>query len=435
MALSVLGPRARQLKIIAISAGILMGCSAGIHYLRKPDSDLRLTSIEPASVISKAEIARLLEEPAKKAHFPTELKTQVLGNETPVVLQYSFNAQLQDQMEKLMRMYRPDYGAIVALDPVSGRILSLVSFVQNDPDFREENLALRATFPSASVFKVVTAAAAIAEKQFSPNTMVSFNGRNHTLYRSHVLREQHTRWTRHIPFKDAFALSVNTVFGRLGAMVLGPDQLRRYADRFGFNRAIAADLPVQAGRAEITEDAWELAETASGYTRSNTMSPLQGAMIAASVVNEGKMMEPYVVRSVHAMDGAQLYSAQPTVASVAVDPETAAQIRELMRATVTRGTSKRSFRGFFRGQMRELDVGGKTGSLTGTDPYGKYDWFVGYGDDGENKIAIAALTVHKKLWRVKSSYLARRAIEVYFRQDLGEETFAHVAHSDGTAEF
>jgi hypothetical protein len=62
-----------------------------------------------------------------------------------------------------------------------------------------------------------------------------------------------------------------------------------------------------------------------------------------------------------------------------------------------------------------VEVGGKTGSLTGLEPRGKYDWFVGYAQHGGQKIAISALTIHGKLWRVKSSYLARRAIEQYFK--------------------
>jgi beta-lactamase class D len=65
-------------------------------------------------------------------------------------------------------------------------------------------------------------------------------------------------------------------------------------------------------------------------------------------------------------------------------------------------------------------VGGKTGSLTGLDPEGKYDWFVGFASHGDQRIAVAALTIHRKLWRVKSSYLARKAIENYFKDRMNE---------------
>ena len=139
--------------------------------------------------------------------------------------------------------------------------------------------------------------------------------------------------------------------------------------------------------------------------------------MAASIVNQGIMMQPFVIQSVHTNDGTRIYVASPETAGISVDARTASGIRELMRETVRKGTSRRSFRGFFRGDFSDLDVGGKTGSLTGMDPPGKYDWFVGFADDGhKHKIAVSALTIHQKQWRVKSSYLARRAIERYFSE-------------------
>jgi peptidoglycan glycosyltransferase len=192
--------------------------------------------------------------------------------------------------------------------------------------------------------------------------------------------------------------------------------LRRYAKKFGFNRVIASELPFEPGRAEITEDRWELAEAASGFTKNNTMSPLQGALIAAAVVNDGVMMAPYLVESVHTTEGRSLYKAIPQVSSVAVDQPTATQIRALMQETVRRGTARGAFRTFFQHSpaATNIEVGGKTGSLTGMDPQGRYDWFVGYARGSQQKIAFAALTIHEKYWRVKSAYLVRRAIESVF---------------------
>ena len=67
-------------------------------------------------------------------------------------------------------------------------------------------------------------------------------------------------------------------------------------------------------------------------------------------------------------------------------------------------------------------MGGKTGSLTGLTPRGKNDWFVGYAAQDERRIAFAALTVNKERWRVKSAYLARKVIEVYFEPRTGDST-------------
>ncbi len=350
--------------------------------------------------------------------LPSELKVEDV--QEPFIVQYALDSGLQKAMENLFKDYKPDYGAFVAIDAVTGRVLALVSYDGPGRKYRsptgQNHLALRASFPSASVFKVVTAAAAIAEKDFSADTVIPYNGRNHTLYRSNVLKENYNRWTRYITLKEAFARSVNTVFGKIGVFVLSPASLRDYASRFGFNRKIASDLPAEESKAQFGDDQWEMAEAASGFTRDNRMSPLQGALIAAAIVNDGVMMEPWLVGSLHQQDGTKVYEALPKVASEAVDANTAREMRSLMRETVRRGTSRGSFRRFGRGFEDEVEVGGKTGSLTGDDPPGKYDWFVGYADNGPSRIAVAALTVHEKYWRVKSSYLARRAFEHYFKK-------------------
>jgi len=379
----------------------------------------------PKQLLTKDQLAMVLSDSASFYRFPGELELPLL-NQEPIqaVVQYAFDPRLQDEMENLFRSYRPDFGAFVAIDATTGRVLSMVSFSEKNK--LQDNLALRATFPSASIFKVVTAAAAIEKAKYSADTIISFNGSNHTLYKSNVLKTSHTRWTRSMTLREAFGKSVNTVFGKIGA-TLGPTELKLYADRFGFNRRIGADFPLQEGRAAIPNDPldhFELAESASGFTRDNTMSPLQGALIAAAIANDGRMMEPYVVQSVFTQDGAKIYSAEPAIAMQAVDEETALEIRELMKQTITRGTSRKAFHNFFKKKYAALDVGGKTGTLSGNDPKGKYDWFVGYANGGTHKVAFAALAINEKFWRVKASYLARKGMEIYFADKLGEQQIA-----------
>ncbi len=377
-----------------------------------------------ASVITKDRLADAMGPFTKTYEFPDELEMDLgKAQRARLKVQYTFDAKLQKTMEALFKSYSPDYGAFVALDAESGKVLSLISYSREKAP--SDHLALRASFPSASVFKVVTATAAIESRKIAPETVIPFNGRNHTLYKGQILKSGITRWTHFITFKDAFAHSINTVFGKVGAFTVGSSGLRTYADRFGFNRKIAADLPVQEGRAPIPDDTWGLAETASGYTVENTMSPLQGALMAAAVANNGVMMEPFVVQSLSKADGSSVYLGAPKVAGVTMDSSTAHQVRKLMKETVLHGTSKGSFRGFFKSSLALLDVGGKTGSLTGYSPKGKYDWFVGYAGSPNQKIAVAALTIHEKQWRVKSSYLARRAIESFYKEAFEQKNVAN----------
>lgn len=135
-------------------------------------------------------------------------------------------------------------------------------------------------------------------------------------------------------------------------------------------------------------------------------------------------MEPYIIDSILDGQNVPMYLAEPKVGMITMEPKTAMEVRSLMRETVLTGTSKRSFKGFFKKNFSMLSVGGKTGSLTGYDPRGKYDWFVGYAGWGSRRFAVAALTIHEKYWRVKSSYLARRAIESYFKDTIHDSTVA-----------
>lgn len=128
------------------------------------------------------------------------------------------------------------------------------------------------------------------------------------------------------------------------------------------------------------------------------------------------MMEPYLVEALRTPQGETTYRAEIKALGQVMNAETARNLRELMRETVVRGTSQRSFRDLLRKKKaQQIEMGGKTGHLTGLSPKGNYDWFVGYATDGKKQIALAALTINEENWRVKASYLARQFIESYYK--------------------
>jgi len=129
-------------------------------------------------------------------------------------------------------------------------------------------------------------------------------------------------------------------------------------------------------------------------------------------------MHPFLVSALRSkQDPAEVfYQATPQQAAVSLEPRSAAELRVLMRETVRSGTSRRSFRNWTRtASFDGIEVGGKTGSLTGGEPLGKCDWFVGYIRYQDRRIAVAALTVNEEKWRVKSSYLASSFFSNYVR--------------------
>jgi peptidoglycan glycosyltransferase len=338
------------------------------------------------------------------------------------LVDYTIDLEAQEIATKLLKANRSDYGALVAIDAKTGKILTLVSHYGPDATHTQYgNLALKALFPSASVFKVITAAAAIETQSLTPDSVIPFNGASHTLYKKNVKKTDYNRWTRYMTLKEAFGKSVNTVFGKLGALYIGPKSLQEYAEKFQFNREIASDFDFESGQTSIDQnDTYQNAEIASGFTSESTLSPLHGALIAATIVNDGLMMEPFLISEIRDQESAEIVfqgNAKPLEQSLTLSSAT--DLQSLMKETVQKGTSRKSFQKVFNRRLPEkIEFGGKTGTLDNrNEPRGRADWFVGYADTGEEKIAIAVLTLHEKYWRVKSSYLAGE----FFKKVFGIE--------------
>ena len=327
----------------------------------------------------------------------------------------SIQLNLQERIEKLYRRYNPLYAALVALDPTTGEVLALVDHSSKG---HVENLALRGTFPAASVFKLVTSAAAIESGHMSSETRIPFNGSYTSLYKRNLTyRTNH--WTRFIPLGDALAKSINSVFGKVAIYGVGQKNLQNYANAFGFNRPINFDMPVDISNVTVPADRFGIAESGSGYTTDQTLSPMQGALIAATVINDGKTPRPIFVTSVLDREKKPVYTQNAELIGSPISAATAKQIAMMMEKTITKGTARGSFRDYNRHPtLSKLFIGAKTGSLTGNNPQGKVDWFVGFAQssvDPTRKIAFASLIVNGKYWRVKSAYIARQLILEYFK--------------------
>jgi cell division protein FtsI/penicillin-binding protein 2 len=332
-------------------------------------------------------------------------------------IHFTLDRDLQEAVEELYERYDPSYAAFVAMDPETGKILAMVDYTNEE---KQGNLALKASYPAASVFKVVTSAAALNEGKVRPNATFPVNGRFGTLYKRN-LKDVVNRWTRFITIEEAFAKSVNTVFAKIAMTRVGSGALQKYANGFGFNQKVPFDMPIEMGLAVIpTDDEFGLAESGSGFTTRQTLNPVQGAMIAAAVVNGGKIPSPFLVDSVSNASGAKVYEVEMNQSLLRpMDQETAKSLAMIMENTITRGTAHRDFRDYnHHPVLSKLFIGGKTGSFSGSSPAGKYDWFVGFAQstaDPHKKIAFASMIVNRKYWKVKSYHVAREAILQHFK--------------------
>jgi len=349
--------------------------------------------------------------------------TFITGGRT-VVACYSLDTALQNGIGRMIKQYRPKYGAAVVMEPINGRILALVSYRNESVPAIGERLYLRSIFPAASIYKTVTAAAAIETARYGSQTRVPVTGRNHTLYK-YQIKKSAAPWNERT-FEDAFAYSINSAFARIGMYDVGKKTFERYSRQFGFNAAIPFDLAIDSSQVTVPDDtSYAMAELASGFNRGTTLSPIHGALIAAAVSENGRMPVPHIVDSICCInDGRCLYRQTPTVWKNPIGKNTAHELRNMMNRVATLGTCRKAFKVLRNCTWSEdLDYGGKTGSLD-VDNLGKIDWFIGFAaskNQPERRLAVAVVTVHGRLWNVHSSYVGAEIFRKYFRPAPGRQ--------------
>lgn len=331
-------------------------------------------------------------------------------------IQYTFNEELEDFIKKQLALYRPDYTSVVVIDNESGHLLAAVDYSRAKHVFGRD-LAFTTTHPAASVFKVITAADLLENTHIKTTTEFSFTGRSTTLYRHQLKEPPQRRWVRSLDFEKAFATSNNVIFGRTALENLTPAGLKKMAEKFGFNKRLVEGVNLAPSVFTMAKDQYNLAELSSGLNTDTLMSPVHGAVIASVVANGGVLRYPVVIKSLEEVKDKTIVYPPLRKDETVLTPQTTEDLRTLFMATITQGTARSSFR---RSQylLSKLEIGGKTGSLTGGEPFGKRDWFVSYAKSHEDKndrgISICVMIVNQKKWYIKSPLLAKNIMEFYY---------------------
>ncbi len=142
------------------------------------------------------------------------------------------------------------------------------------------------------------------------------------------------------------------------------------------------------------------------------------------------MVQPYIVDALTDSKTTVVYKAEQFSNQQIISAESAAKIQSMMEQTVLSGTSRKTFRKMLKEKkFKEIEMGGKTGHFSGTNPKGRTDWFVGYATDGDNKVAIAAITVNIQKWTVKSSALGEMMFRKHFKSVLEEKEISKLTLS------
>src|SRR6266540_3198620 len=242
------------------------------------------------------------------------------------VAQLSFDQDLQVGLRKLMEKTGTPYAVFVAIEPKTGRVLANVSYSTLTPSW--EPLASFYAYPMASLFKVITAAAAFESGNVTAESALFFRGGS--------CSESPSRWGKAgrsrdagMPLADAMAHSVNPAFGRLAADRLGPAALVATAQQFGFGSYPFGGDFIASGKIHNPATDAELMRMAAGLDHSVRTSPFHVAMLFAAIANGGVMPAPSFVDAVTDPAGQNLYSLKPSPLLKVASPAAA---NELIRA-------------------------------------------------------------------------------------------------------
>jgi peptidoglycan glycosyltransferase len=312
-----------------------------------------------------------------------------------------------------------EQGAVVALDPRTGAVQAMVSLPTFDPNplashdtvaaqqAYEEldqdpaqpllNRAVAERYPPGSTFKVIDSAAAL-QRGFTPDSDLAGGAEYLPPTAGQPIRNAPgVVCPNQLTLAQALAVSCNTAFSRLAAEELGADALRQTAAEFGFTddgltvgRLDGGGIPVAESvtgemlREDGQEDPPTVAQSAIGQA-SVQMTPMQGAMVAAAVANNGVQMRPYLIEQLQDADLRPVYRADPEELRRPIPPEVATPLRDMMVGVVTGGTGGNA-------AISGVVVGGKTGTAETGQDTADHGWFIGFAIvDGQPVSAVAVL--------------------------------------------
>ncbi|GGZ04184.1 peptidoglycan D,D-transpeptidase FtsI family protein [Streptomyces nitrosporeus] len=305
-------------------------------------------------------------------------------------------------------------GAVAALDPRTGAVLALASTPSYDPsDFagnsmkdseawqkllKDEdkpmlNRALRETYPPGSTFKVVTASAALENGLYSDIDAETESPLPWRLPLStNLLQNEGSIPCENASLREALRWSCNTVFGKMSDD-LGNDKMIEQAEKFGFNEEVFT--PVRADAAVYPKDNRPQNAMAGIGQASNRATPLQMAMVAAAIANDGKLMRPYMVAQRQAPNLDVIYTHDKEQLSRPLSAENAQKVQRMMETVVEDGTGTNA-------RIDGVTVGGKTGTAQhGLNNSEKpYAWFISYArTDSGSPVAVAVVVEDGKAVR------------------------------------
>lgn len=317
-------------------------------------------------------------------------------------------------------------GAVVVLEPSTGKILTMVSKPDYDPNKVEQNwetltsmssdksaLLNRTTqglYSPGSIYKVITAVAYMRE---FPDTYMNFSyhcdGVFHTDVNGYSVRCSNNKKHGDVTFETAFSLSCNGAYAKM-LSEMNLDKFKQVNESFLFNSSFGLDFSVAPSKFTLASNA-ELdliAQTAMG--QGNTlMSPMHAAMIASAVANGGKLMKPYMMQEIQNANGNVVESYSPTTMTTLLSAAEAKQLEEMMELTVSSGTGAKL-------RSNKYQAAGKTGTAE-VDGKRPNSWFIGYAStNGSPDIAIAVIVEDAGAGSDYAVPIAKKVFDAFYKK-------------------
>jgi cell division protein FtsI/penicillin-binding protein 2 len=308
---------------------------------------------------------------------------------------------LQKIAQRLLAETKSHEAAVVLSDVRTGRVLVWASRGQEDKDYVREPFA-----PSASLFKVVTAAALLESGKVTPRTRQCWSGGERRIEEEDLVDDR-SRDDRCATFGEALGHSINLVFARLALKHLTPDTLRDTAAELGIGSDIPIDVRVPRSALHIKEDDLGFARSAAGFWNGH-LSPLSALFVMQTIANRGERVRLHLLAST---------PDEREEVGVAMSPDTADSLTRMLEVTTRQGTSAKVFgANDDHGRFAFGRVAGKTGTLVGNNPRRMYSWFAGFAPSRKPEVAISVMLGNDVRWWKKGNEVGRELLEAYFEQ-------------------
>ncbi len=390
------GPQGERTYVRRYPQGALYGHPIGYSFVRYGDTEFEQFHNEDL-IGEGSEFASILDEITGATQEGNDIVT---------------NLDSEAQAVALADLEAAGYGAVVAIEPRSGRVRVMASNAPYNPNRIPEefeqlneneletplfNRASQGRYPPGSTFKVVTAAAALENDVITPETAIA--APSPLIVETKPLINDFGTSYPPVTLDTALTSSINTWFAQVGEDV-GSEALLETMRRFGFGSKPPIDLPerqvLSSGVYDAEDDRLlgpgdpiDVGRLAIGQERL-LATPLQMAMVAAALANRGRLMKPQIWSRVVDPDGRTTDSLDPSEYSQPISAETAAELTRAMEGVVREGTGTNA-------AIPGVTVAGKTG--TAETPFNRscgggedenQAWFIGFAPAEDPQIAIAA---------------------------------------------